>query len=293
MSPNPPTFRNVTVIGAGTMGAGIAQVCAAAGSAVALADVNREVLDRAIAGISAFLDKGIAKGKATPDDKDRVLTGIQLTEDVAGAMAEADLVIEAVPEKLELKRDLFAKAAASAPAACVLATNTSSLSLAEIFAGIPGPERCLGTHFFNPPPIMALLEVVRPASAAEATVQRVLDYARELGKDPIVVRDSPGFATSRLGVALGLEAIRMIEEDVASPEDIDKALVLGYRHPMGPLRLTDLVGLDVRMAIADYLREKLNSPAFEVPQLMRDMVARGELGKKSGRGFYDWSTDGR
>jgi 3-hydroxybutyryl-CoA dehydrogenase len=278
----------VAVVGAGTMGAGIAQVCAAAGSAVRLTDVSTAMLDRAVEGITAFLDKGIARGKATAADKARILGAIRTTSALEEAMAGADLVIEAVPEDLALKRALFGRIAAAAPAAAVLATNTSSLALAEVFAGVAGPERCLGTHFFNPPPLMPLLEVVRAAATSPASVERVLAYARELGKEPILVRDSPGFATSRLGVVLGLEAIRMVEEQVASPADIDKAMELGYRHPMGPLRLTDLVGLDVRMAIADYLRAKLDSPAFEVPKLMRDMVARGELGKKSGRGFYEW-----
>ena len=282
-------FGTVAVIGAGTMGAGIAQVCAAAGSRVRLVDTEQELVDRGLAGIAAFLDKGIAKGKSTEADKARVLDAIEGMTDPAGAARAATLVIEAVPEKLALKRDLFAAVAAAAPADAVLATNTSSLSLAAIFESVPGPGRCLGMHFFNPPPLMALLEVVRAERTDAAVVEAVLDYARALGKDPIVVRDSPGFATSRLGVVLGLEAIRMVEEEVASPADIDKAMELGYRHPMGPLRLTDLVGLDVRLAIADYLRTELDSAAFEAPQLLRDKVARGELGKKSGKGFYDWS----
>ncbi len=281
-------FAKVAVVGAGTMGAGIAQVCAAAGSGVRLTDVSAEMLDRAVAGIAAFLDQGIAKGKTTAAEKQRLLASIHATTRLDEAVREAELVIEAVPEDVALKRDLFGRIAAVTEASAVLATNTSSLSLREVFAGIPHPVRCLGTHFFNPPPLMPLLEVVRHADTASAVVDRVLAYAAQLGKDPIVVKDSPGFATSRLGVVLGLEAIRMLEEGVASAPDIDKAMELGYRHPMGPLRLTDLVGLDVRMAIADYLRRALNAPAFAVPKLMRDMVARGQLGKKSGRGFYDW-----
>ena len=166
---------------------------------------------------------------------------------------------------------------------------TPSSSLAEVFKDVSCPERCLGTHFFNPPPLMPLLEVVRTTETAPATLERVLAWAKAIGKDAIVINDSPGFATSRLGVTLGLEAIRMVEAGVAEPADIDKAMELGYRHPMGPLRLTDLVGLDVRMAIADYLNEALGSPAFQVPQLMRDMVTRGHLGKKAGKGFYDWT----
>ncbi len=283
-----PRFVSVAVLGSGTMGAGIAQVCAGAGSRVVLTDVAEDRLEQAMAGIAAFLDKGIAKGKTTAADKQRVLDAIEPSTSLEQAVAGADLVIEAVPEDVALKRDLFARVAGAGRADAILATNTSSLSLAQIFAQAGDAGRCLGMHFFNPPPLMPLLEVVRTTATMAASVDAVLEYAAQLGKEPIVVRDSPGFATSRLGVVLGLEAIRMVEEEVASAEDIDKAMTLGYRHPMGPLRLTDLVGLDVRMAIADYLRGELRSPAFEVPQLMRDMVARGQLGKKSGNGFYRW-----
>ncbi|MEE9126583.1 MAG: 3-hydroxyacyl-CoA dehydrogenase family protein, partial [Planctomycetota bacterium] len=211
------------------------------------------------------------------------------TVDLCAAVENADIIVESVPEDAQLKNAVFQKVAAQCSAEIVLATNTSSLSLAEVFADVSCPERCLGTHFFNPPPLMPLLEVVRTTETAPATLERVLAWAMAIGKDAIVINDSPGFATSRLGVALGLEAIRMVEAGVAEPADIDKAMELGYRHPMGPLRLTDLVGLDVRMAIADYLNEALDSPAFQVPQLMRDMVSRGHLGKKAGKGFYDWT----
>jgi 3-hydroxybutyryl-CoA dehydrogenase len=196
------------------------------------------------------------------------------------------LVVEAVPEKLELKNGLFLELADVVTPQCVLASNTSSLSLAKVFAGVRGQERCIGMHFFNPVPLMALLELVRTDATSQATIDAVTAYGKQLGKEPILVKDSPGFASSRLGVCLGLEAIRMLESGVASAEDIDKAMVLGYGHPMGPLKLTDLVGLDVRLAIADYLRKELNHPGFEAPALMRRMVAEGKLGKKSGQGFY-------
>ena len=281
-------FPRVAVLGAGTMGAGIAQVCAQAGSQVVLRDVEDAFVERGMGTIRGFLDKGVEKGKVAPELREATLGRLGTTTDLAAAVAGADLIIEAVPERLELKREVFAAVAAAAPATAVLATNTSSLSLAGIFEGLPSPERCIGMHFFNPVPIMALLEIVRPAAASDATLERVRTYATQIQKEPIVVRDSPGFATSRLGVCIGLEAIRMVEAEVASAADIDKAMELGYRHPMGPLRLTDLVGLDVRLAIADYLRKELDSPVFEAPQLLRDMVAEGKLGKKSGRGFYDW-----
>lgn len=283
-----PVFATVTVLGAGTMGSGIAQICAQAGSRVRLFEINQEALDTGLRRLQSFLGKGVARGKMTAEASAAVQDRIEPTTDFAAAVAASNLIIEAIPESVELKNAAFAKAAQGAGETATLATNTSSLSLSRIFAGIPNPGRCIGTHFFNPPPIMPLLEIVRAADTDQATVDNVLAYAAQLGKDPIVVEDSPGFATSRLGVVLGLEAIRMVEAGVASAADIDKAMELGYRHPMGPLKLTDLVGLDVRMAIADYLRQELDSPAFEVPQLMRDMVARGETGKKTGKGFYDW-----
>jgi 3-hydroxybutyryl-CoA dehydrogenase len=282
-------FATVTVLGAGTMGAGIAQVCAQAGSRVILYDVEDRYLERGMQTIHDSLDKGVEKGKLTAAQRAATLERIDDDLDLARAVAEAELVIEAVPEKLELKREVFAQVAQASRPGTVLATNTSSLALARIFAGIADAGRCIGMHFFNPVPIMALLEIVRPAGCSDATLARVRAYAGTIGKEPIVVKDSPGFATSRLGVCLGLEAIRMVEAGVASAQDIDKAMELGYRHPMGPLRLTDLVGLDVRLSIADYLRKELDSQVFEAPKLMREMVARGQLGKKSGKGFYDWS----
>lgn len=283
-----PVFANVTVFGSGTMGSGIAQICSQAGSKVALFDIGQDLLDTGMGRLGAFLEKGVAKGKMAQDEADAVLARVTPTVDFDAAVVDADLVIEAIPERLDLKQKMFRDTAEKVSAMTVLATNTSSLSLARIFDGIPHPARCIGTHFFNPPPIMPLLEIVRATGTDDSTVDRVLEYAKQLRKEPIVVKDSPGFATSRLGVVIGLEAIRMVEAGVASPEDIDKAMELGYRHPMGPLRLTDLVGLDVRMAIADYLRQELDSPAFRVPTLMREMVERGETGKKSGKGFYDW-----
>jgi len=284
-----PVFQNVAVIGSGTMGAGIAQVCATAGSSVHLQDISQDLLDSAHGRIESFLTKSIQKGKVTEDQKATALANIQTTVELGTAVERADIVVEAIPEDLQLKNDLFRDVASKCSENAVLATNTSSLSLAKVFQGVAHAERCLGTHFFNPPPLMPLLEVVRAANTSLEVVDRVLAWAKAIHKDPIVINDSPGFATSRLGVALGLEAIRMVEAGVAAPKDIDKAMELGYRHPMGPLRLTDLVGLDVRMAIADYLNEALDSPAFQVPLLMRDMVAKGLLGKKSGKGFYDWT----
>jgi len=281
-------FPTVAVLGAGTMGAGIAQVCAQAGSRVVLQDITEEFVQKGLGRIREFLQKGVEKGKVSEAQRNEVLGRITTTTDRAAASRPASLVIEAVPEKLDLKNGLFRELSAVVSPTCVLASNTSSLSLAKVFAGVAGPARCIGMHFFNPVPLMALLELVRTDATAEATVEAVTAYSKQLGKEPIVVKDSPGFASSRLGVCLGLEAIRMVEAGVASPEDIDKAMVLGYGHPMGPLKLTDVVGLDVRLAIADYLTKELDHPGFKAPELMRRMVAEGKLGKKTGQGFYRW-----
>lgn len=283
-----PQFATIAVLGAGTMGAGIAQVCAQAGSRVVLQDITEEFTKKGLSRIQEFLQKGVEKGKVTEARRNEVLALVSTTVDRAAASRAADLVIEAVPEKLELKNGLFRELAGVVRPDCVLASNTSSLSLAKVFAGVSKPERCIGMHFFNPVPLMALLELVRTDSTSAATIDAVTAYSKQLGKEPIVVKDSPGFASSRLGVCLGLEAIRMVEAGVASAEDIDKAMVLGYGHPMGPLKLTDVVGLDVRLAIADYLTKELDHPGFKAPELMRRMVAEGKLGKKSGQGFYRW-----
>ena len=220
------------------------------------------------------------------------MSRISAAVEVGRAVAGADLVIEAVPEVLSVKAELFRQVAGLVADDAILATNTSSLSVSEIAEGVPAPGRFLGLHFFNPVHIMALVEVVKGRRTDPAVLERAVGFVRGLGKEPVVVADSPGFASSRLGIVLGLEAIRMVEAGVASPEDIDKAMVLGYRHPMGPLRLTDLVGLDVRLGIAAYLHETLGSEAFRPPALLERMVADGRLGKKTGRGFYDWREDG-
>ncbi len=282
------SLQRAAVLGAGTMGQGIAQVCAQAGLQVVIFDIADAPLERGMAGVRKMLDKAVEKGKAERADVDAAFERISTSTDLAAACAGADVVIEAVPEKLELKRQVFAAAAAAAGPEALLASNTSSLSIDAIAEGLERPDRFLGLHFFNPVPLMALLEVVHGAATSDATLDLAVGFARRLGKEPIVVKDAPGFASSRLGVAIGLEAMRMVEEGVASAADIDKAMELGYRHPMGPLKLTDLVGLDVRLGIAEYLHSTLGA-RFEPPQLLRDKVAAGELGRKSGQGFYDWS----
>lgn len=281
--------RRITVIGAGTMGHGIAYVAALAGCEVTLTDASAEALRHAGAKIEALLAGGIERGKLTAADGTAARGRLATTADLAAAVRGADVVIEAVVERLPVKQEVFAAVEAHAPPAALLATNTSSIAIGRIAAALVAPARLVGMHFFNPVHVMKLVEVVAHAASDRAAVERAAALARRLGKQPIVVRDSPGFASSRLGVALGLEAIRMLEQGVASAEDIDAAMTLGYNHPMGPLKLTDLVGLDVRLAIAEYLHQELGLAHFEPPRLLREKVARGELGRKTGKGFYVWS----
>jgi 3-hydroxybutyryl-CoA dehydrogenase len=268
------------------MGHGIAQVAALAGYQVCLIDVSEEALEKALTRVRAQLDKGVELGKLEPDARDAALGRLRVSSDPA-AMSGAAIVVEAVPEVIDLKREILASAAERVDPDTLLATNTSSLSITAIADAVPGPERVIGMHFFNPVHIMELVEIVRGDRTGPDAVERARDVAERMGKTPIVVSDSPGFASSRLGIALGLEAIRMVETGVATAEDIDRAMELGYRHPMGPLRLTDLVGLDVRLEIARYLHHELGD-RFKPPELLERLVEEGKLGKKTGRGFYVW-----
>lgn len=281
-------IERTAVVGAGTMGHGISAVAAMAGAHVALADEDPVALAAALIRIGATLDQAIERGKLRSEDRARTLGRVRAASSLADAVHDADLVIEAIPERLDLKQALFRQLEQHAPAAAILATNTSSLSVSSIAEAVTTPGRLLGMHFFNPVPAMKLVELVRGRDTSDATITAARAIAEWLGKTPIVVHDSPGFATSRLGVVLGLEAIRMLEQGVASAEDIDRAMALGYNHPMGPLRLGDLVGLDVRLAIADHLHATLGGDTYAAPELLRRMVAEGRLGKKTGEGFYRW-----
>ena len=280
--------RTVAVLGAGTMGHGIAQVTAMAGYRVTLNDPQPGAVERGLSNISANLRKGVERGKVAQADADAALARLTPAGSVMEAVQDAWLVIEAAPEQMEIKERIFADVYGLAPHGAILATNTSSLSVSRIAAATGAPELVIGLHFFNPVHIMKLLEVVRGGHTSRETLDAALGYARRIGKEPIVVTDTPGFASSRLGVILGLEAMRMVEQGVASPQDIDKAMELGYNHPMGPLRLTDLVGLDVRLGIADYLHRELGGDQYRAPEILRRMVEEGKLGKKSGEGFYTW-----
>ena len=284
------TIETIAVIGAGTMGHGIAQVAAASGFPVLLRDVDRESLARGVRAIEGNLAKGIQRGKLTEEDRDRTLQQIRGTTNLKECAA-ADLIIEATPEQLELKKDVLRQLEVASDRPFIFASNTSSLSITEIAGSSKRPEAVIGMHFFNPVHIMRLVEIVVGEKTSAETVETVKSVGRKMRKEPIVVKDVPGFASSRLGVALGLEAMRMFEQGVASVEDIDTAMELGYNHPMGPLKLTDLVGLDVRLNIAEYLFRELGSETFRPPEVLRRMVSEGKLGKKSGEGFYDWSAE--
>ncbi|MFH8251853.1 3-hydroxyacyl-CoA dehydrogenase family protein [Microbacterium sp. B2969] len=278
----------VGVLGGGRMGAGIAHAFALAGAQVVVVEVDETAAAQAANRIVDALHHSVDRGTTQRALDD--LIGAVSTATETSAFATCGLVVEAVPEDSALKIDALARVEAAVDPDAAIASNTSALSIDELAVGLRRRERFLGLHFFNPVPVSRLVEIV----AGDATAAEVVDAAREwvaaLGKTPIVVRDAPGFASSRLGIALGLEAIRMVEEGVASPADIDAAMELGYRHPVGPLRTTDLVGLDVRLVIAEELHQRLGE-RFAPPALLRQMVAEGRLGRKTGRGFYEWSEE--
>ncbi|WDZ88644.1 3-hydroxyacyl-CoA dehydrogenase family protein [Nocardiopsis sp. HUAS JQ3] len=276
----------VAVVGGGTMGAGIVQQFLTRGADVVLVEATAEAAEAGRARVAAGLDKARQRGKIDAEP-DAYLARLHTVTTPADIPADAGLVVEAVPERPELKIAVLTAAEAAVGEDTVLASNTSSLSVTELAAALKRPARFLGTHFFNPVPASKLVELVVAPETDEAVLASARAWVAALGKTEVVVRDAPGFATSRLGVMLGLEAIRMVEEGVASPADIDTAMELGYRHPMGPLRLTDLVGLDVRLAIAEYLAAELGD-RFAPPELLRRMVAEGRLGRKSGQGFHTW-----
>ena len=283
-------ISSVAVIGAGTMGAGIAQVCAQAGWKTNLYDAFPEGLERGMKNIDAFWDKGIARGKTTQEQKVAWSSNLFAVSNMETAVKEVDLVIEAVPEIPDLKHKIFADLGIMTKESCILGTNTSSLSIAGIAAASGRPDKVIGMHFFNPVPIMKLLELVKHDDCSDDTISIAKEAGESMGKTTILVSDVPGFATSRLGVVLGNEAIRMLADGVASAKDIDTAMVLGYKHPMGPLALTDLVGLDVRRDILLNLKESFGDDSYTPHPLLEKLVSEGRLGKKSGKGIYDWSS---
>ena len=275
------------------MGHGIAHVCALAGINTVLYDVDLGAVETGLKLIRMDLDKTVSMGKLAEPERDKVLSRIQRSSDLAFAVQGAQLIIEAAPESMDIKRGLFRLLEQRVGEDTVFATNTSSLSISELSTGMDHPARFLGVHFFNPVHEIDLVEVVWGVDTSEVTRAQIVEFVEAIGKYPILVQDSPGFASSRLGIVLCLEAIRMVEAGVARPEDIDKAMGLVYGHPVGPLRLMDLMGLDVQMDAAIYLHGALRSEVFRPPELLERMVAEGKLGKKSGEGFYSWDEDRR
>ena len=284
------SIQTVAVIGAGTMGAGIAQVCAQAGWKTNLFDAYPEGLERGMNAIEAFWDKGIARGKTTPEQKEEWASNLHSFSDMRDAVRDADMVIEAVPEVPQIKARVFHVLGVETKKDCILGTNTSSLSIADIAAASGRPDKVIGMHFFNPVPIMTLIELVKHDLCSEETIALAKSAGEAMGKTTILVKDVPGFATSRLGVVLGNEAIKMLADGVASASDIDTAMQLGYRHPMGPLALSDLVGLDVRRDILLNLAQSFDDDSYLPHPLLEALVAEGDLGKKTGKGIFDWTS---
>jgi 3-hydroxybutyryl-CoA dehydrogenase len=283
--------KTIGVIGAGTMGRGIAYATAFGGYRTILEDVSPAMLEQGVTYIRQALEEGVARGKVTPQQRDAAIANLSTAAAVEDVCREADLLIEAVPEEMKLKLEVFTLFDKCAKAGAILASNTSSLSIGEMAAATSHPSRCIGLHFFNPVPKMKLLEMIRAHQTSDATVAACVEVGRRMGKEVVVVRESPGFITSRVNATIGNEAFYMLQEGIASAEDIDKALKLGLNHPMGPFELVDLVGLDVRLHILEYLHKTLGEKYRPCPLLVQ-YVSEGRLGRKVGRGVYDYTENG-
>ncbi len=281
-------MKTVGIVGCGLMGSGIAHVSAQAGFTTWVREVDKPTLDRGLGRIKKFLDDGVAKGKVTAEDRDKVLGNIKGTTDL-GDLATCDLVVEAVVENIEAKREVFSTLDKVVGASTVLASNTSSLSITEIAATATKPERVLGLHFFNPVPLMKLVEIIRALPTNDAAFEAAKGFVEKIGKTAVVAKDTPGFVVNRLLVPYLLDAVRIFEAGVASKEDIDNGMKLGCGYPMGPLTLLDFVGLDTTYYIANIMFEEFKQPMYAAPPLLKRMVLAGYLGRKSGRGFYDYS----
>jgi 3-hydroxybutyryl-CoA dehydrogenase len=284
-------IKTIAVIGAGTMGRGIAYAAALGGYRTVLEDVSPEMLEQGTAYISQALEDGVARGKVTAEQKDKALANLATSCSVEDVCREADLLIEAVPEEMEVKLEIFTIFDKFAKPDAIIASNTSSLSITEMASITFRAGNCIGMHFFNPVPKMKLLEIVRALETSEATLQACVKAGRRMGKEVVVIRESPGFVTSRINAMIGNEAFYMLQEGIASAEDIDKALKLGLNHPMGPFELVDLVGLDVRLNILEYLHKTLGEKYRPCP-LLAQYVKAGRTGRKSGRGVFEYGDNG-
>ena len=282
-------IKKIFVLGAGTMGHGIAQVCSQTGLSVTLCDVSKELVDKARAAIGKNLTRAVSKGKMSEENKAEMLQRIQCVTEIAKA-AEADMVVEAVLEDIDLKRRVFAQLDETCRQGVILATNTSSQSITEIAAATKRPEQVIGMHFFNPVPVMKLVEIIRGLLTSDETYKTVEDLSVKLGKTPVEVNDYPGFATSRLLMVMLNEAFFAYWQGVGKAKDIDTAMKLGMNHPMGPLELADLIGLDICLNVMNRLYQGFNDSKYRPCPLLKNMVAAGLLGRKSGRGFYTYDT---
>ena len=286
-----PQISTIAVLGAGTMGRGIAHVAAQAGYETFLYDTSPEALKKAEASIHRNLDKGVELKKLAADVAERAKRSLHLHSDLAAALEKADLVIESVPETMALKVEAFHAAALHAPKHALFASNTSALSITEMAAASGRPERFAGMHFFNPVHVMKLIELIRGLGTAQETIDTLRAVGERMGKEIVVVNEAPGFVTSRINALIGNEAFRMLQEGVASAEDIDKALKLGLNHPMGPFEMVDLVGLDVRLSILEFLHRTLGD-TYRPNQILVQHVRAGRLGRKVGRGVYTYNENG-
>lgn len=280
-------IKKVGVVGCGLMGSGIAQVCAQAGYQVVVSEINEELLQKGLNNIRRFLAKGVERGKVTPEEMDAALARIQGTVDIQD-FKDCDLVIEAIIENMEAKKEIFASLDGICPPHAILASNTSSLCITEIASATKRGEKVVGLHFFNPVPLMRLLEIVRTILTSEETFERARKFGESLGKEIVVAKDTPGFIVNLLLIPYLLDAIRALEKGVATKEDIDKSMVLGLNHPLGPFTLLDLLGLDTTLFIADAMYGEFKDSRYAAPPLLRRMVTAGHLGRKTGKGFYDY-----
>jgi len=280
-------IKRVGVVGCGTMGSGIAQVCAQSGYEVVVSEINDELLKEGLASIDAFLAKGIEKGKVTQEEKEATMTRIRGTTNMQG-FRDCDLMIEAAVENMDLKKKLFTELDNICPKHAVLTSNTSSLSIMDMAVATARPEKVLGLHFFNPAPLMRLLEIIKTIVTSAGTLETAKSFGESLGKTTVVAKDSPGFIVNRLSILFQMEAVRMLESGIATAEDIDNAITAGLGHPMGPLTLADLIGLDIVLDVTNIIYEKTKDTKFAPPNLLKTTVAAGWLGRKTKKGFYEY-----